>query len=217
MESGKYIVDIVSEIFSHLVAVFLVYAFFKTIAIILDRIFLPRKVSPPAIGYVGTIDVEDLETKYRQVFQDKEILDVDELISSSVRLFQGVKFRGINSAEPGNDMVLFQYGTYEWNDGNGCHFEFTVARQVHYPEKNETRQLCITLLFNYELFTGIKKFNYGSYKFHLIDDFAEYIKSSPGYEAAKKAGKTKYIIQLIKVSVKPEVDAIPDEIVITGE
>lgn len=46
------------------------------------------------------------------------------------------------------DMLLFQYGTYDWQDGRGTLFNVNLTRQVEVPNEEEYIQLGLTLFYD---------------------------------------------------------------------
>jgi hypothetical protein len=56
--------------------------------------------------------------------------------------------RAAGCGEAGSDMLLFQWGTYDW--GEGAHFELDITRQVILPDEEDDDaiwQLHMTYLF----------------------------------------------------------------------
>lgn len=57
----------------------------------------------------------------------------DALVRLSMELYQDIKVGEIFSDPPDDDMLLFQYGIYNWQDKDGEHFSFDITRQLTEP------------------------------------------------------------------------------------
>ena len=53
-------------------------------------------------------------------------MDIPQLVESALSFFETVKAAGLAEGS-GTDMLLFQWGVYNW--GRGEHFEFDITRQ----------------------------------------------------------------------------------------
>ncbi|WP_397472050.1 hypothetical protein [Rheinheimera sp.] len=67
-----------------------------------------------------------------------------DLFAEQVKLYQSIQFP--NCTEADDDMLLFQWGTFDW--GEGKFFELDLTRQLTDKEANgDVVQLCCTLKF----------------------------------------------------------------------
>lgn len=130
--------------------------------------------------------LKKLENEYRKAISEKEILTVDELIDIAIILFKKIRVDKIDYTESFNDMLLFQYGVYNWGNENGNHFSFDITRQIITPEEDEPYQLRLVLIFKPFEFSNIKTYDIWSNDFNSLDDFVNHIKSTSGYELASK-------------------------------
>ena len=130
--------------------------------------------------------LQDIEDNYRDEINEKEILNTDAFISLSIILFEKIKIKGIADMNSYSDMLLFQYGFYDWGDKNGRCFEFDITRQFCDPVENEPYQLNFTLLFEPAAFSKIEPYSCWSDDFNSIENFSDYIKSTSGYKIACK-------------------------------
>lgn len=130
--------------------------------------------------------LEKLENEYRKIIREKEILTVDEMIDIAINLFKKIRVDKIDYTEPFNDMLLFQYGVYDWGDENGNHFSFDITRQIITPEEDEPYQLSLILIFELSAFLKIKPYDIWSNDFNSMEDFVDHIKSTSGYKLASK-------------------------------
>ena len=76
-------------------------------------------------------------------------LSAGEAVDTAIGFFESERADDVE-AEMG-DMLLYQWGTYDWHDGNGPSFQFELARQFviagFSPEQADDGmwQLCLTL------------------------------------------------------------------------
>ncbi|MCL2695811.1 MAG: hypothetical protein FWE69_05750 [Clostridiales bacterium] len=133
-----------------------------------------------------TTTLQGLENEYHKSFGEREILSADELIAFAVTLFNEIKTEGFSDESSNEDMLLFQYGVYDWGDENGKHFSFDITRQIFDPEEDEPYQLKCTLIFEPTAFMKIESYNDWSDLYDCVEGFVDHIKSTAGYEAASK-------------------------------
>lgn len=130
--------------------------------------------------------LKKLENEYREIIREKEILSLDEFIDTAINLFKMIRVDKIDYTESFNDMLLFQYGVYNWGDENGNHFSFDITRQIIAPEEDEPYQLSLILIFEPSSFLEIKPYDVWSNDFNSVEDFVNHIKSTSGYKLASK-------------------------------
>jgi hypothetical protein len=112
-------------------------------------------------------------------FNNGQLSSADEIINVSLTLFQEIKIKGIAGAEDG-DMLLFQYGTYDW--GKGRFFEFNITRQFIKQNEDEPYQLSMTLFFEP---IECKSYTCWSNNFDDLGKWVENIKETEGYKLVK--------------------------------
>ena len=87
------------------------------------------------------------------------------------------------------DMLLFQYGVYDWGDGN--YFEYDITRQVIFNSPTRTDddaifQISLTYRFSPEKYSKLKSSNKWSMDFNnSTTDFKKYINNSTATEMVK--------------------------------
>ncbi|MBN8650372.1 MAG: hypothetical protein J0L67_03040 [Cytophagales bacterium] len=96
-----------------------------------------------------------------------------------------------------DDMLLFQYGTYDW-DGSGGKFEFNLTRQIADPDDEEFYQVKLTLYYKATDIGEIESFNLWSIDKPTIDDWQKAIKDTEGFKRAIKARPFDYKVELTK-------------------
>ncbi|WP_102795620.1 hypothetical protein [Bowmanella denitrificans] len=80
--------------------------------------------------------IENLVTKF-------ESYSGFAILRRQIELFENFTFEGFLSTD--EDMLLFQWGCYEW--GEGEFFEIDLTRQLSGPPDTNTEQLSCTLYF----------------------------------------------------------------------
>jgi hypothetical protein len=130
------------------------------------------------------VTLKNIENEYkewiRKNFNDGQLTNANEIINTSLTLFQEIKVKGIVSDDEDGDMLLFQYGTYDW--GNGKFFEFNITRQFIKVNEDEPYQLSMTLFFEQ---IECKSYNSWSNDFDNLEKWIENIKETEGYKLIK--------------------------------
>ncbi len=126
--------------------------------------------------------LQKIESEYRNVIGKTRFLGTDEFISLAIKLFKTIKIDDMSDSDDFDDMLLFQYGVYDWGDKNGLHSSFDISRQFCIPSEDEPYQINFTLIFEETLFAGLEPHSEWSDGFDCIDTFCEYIKSTPAYK-----------------------------------
>ena len=100
---------------------------------------------------------------------------------------------------PDYDMLLFQYGTYDW-DGTGAKFELNFTRQIADPdpEEDEFYQIDITLFYDPEDFDELESFNTWSIDSPSLNNWADKVKNTAGFEQSTKYKPKKFEIGINK-------------------
>ena len=123
-------------------------------------------------------------------FGDGKGIKVDSLsLSDFPRLlidyYQDVEFTEVDRADNG-DMLLFQYGTYDWGDGR--YFEIGFTRQFYQifgdAADHEVIQQSFTFYFDPERFQHIGSFDLWSNAAATLALYEKAIASSQGYRQA---------------------------------
>jgi len=146
------------------------------------------------------IPLSELKIKYLIAIKSFEEsggkLTPDALIQLSVQLFQNVRVEEINTKEADDDMLLFQYGTYNWYDEVGEHFSIDITRQLTMDEEDgDMFQLSWSLIYDPAPFIDVKDDNSWCRHFTTMNEWEGYIKSTAGYQrACSIAPKTSKLI-----------------------
>ncbi len=64
-----------------------------------------------------------------------------------IDFYGDILLEGVDYDIPDNDMLLFQYGIYDWQDGNGENFSVDITRQFLLDNNEEAYQLRFTLFY----------------------------------------------------------------------
>ena len=85
-------------------------------------------------------------------------------------------------------MLLFQYGIYDWGEGET--FEINLTRQLmrqHSDEDDDDSnifQLGITFYYDSKSFLSVEDFNHWSFSDPNIEQFHQFFKGTEGYKIA---------------------------------
>src|SRR5262245_30594662 len=110
-----------------------------------------------------------------------------EGITLMLGFYQAERAEGCEIEEDG-DMLLYQWGCYDW--GQGETFEFNITRQFMDAagEDEDIRQLSLT--FKFKPTESLRKLAGGNRWWHSPEEvgaFQSFIESSPAYKAVAKA------------------------------
>ena len=134
--------------------------------------------------------------KVEGLIHSSPTLNIDDALEVTLDFFKNFKISGVDTTVTDNDMLLFQYGTYDWHDGKGENFTVNLTRQF-YVENNDSEefyQLGLTLYYESKNFIDIKSFNKWSIEFSKIDDWEKSIKDTPAFKKARKINATTFDI-----------------------
>ena len=108
--------------------------------------------------------------------------------------YRDVKFEEYSDIEADEDVLLFQYGIYDW--GNGRFFEADFTRQYYkvFSDEGDNKviQQRFTFYFDPSVFGTLKAFNLWSNDYNDLSIFESNIRSSEGYIAALKCELIKF-------------------------
>jgi hypothetical protein len=137
-----------------------------------------------------------ITSSFKKYLKDQGIKEKDISLKTLPDLFLAfyldVPFETIDKEEDG-DMLLFEYGTFNW--GQGANFQIGLTRQLigMHDDEEEAEdymyQLQVTLFYNPSEFESLPAFNKWSNEFSDLNDFKNMIVNSAGYQVAlsKKA------------------------------
>jgi hypothetical protein len=143
--------------------------------------------------------MQKLKNKLKQIVKSHL---ADNNISPEIAIDAMIEFYGQNKSQtpaetPDNDMLLFQYGSYDW-DGKGKKFELDITRQITDPKDDEFYQISLTLYYKTDDIGDIKSFNLWSIDKSTIADWITTIKSTEGFKQATSATPFHYKVDLNK-------------------
>lgn len=119
-------------------------------------------------------------------------LSLDLFPQIFIEYFQEIKFEEVEEENDG-DMILFQYGIYNW--GKGRVFELNFTRQFCevFPEveAHQIFQLGVTFYYNSESFTELTSLTKWSNEFESMREFENVITHSDGFKSAIKTNPIK--------------------------
>lgn len=131
-------------------------------------------------------------------FMEGKGLRVEGLSLSSfpgliVDYYRGIEFAELKKEEDG-DLLLFQYGIYDW--GKGSFFEVDFTRQYYesFPETDDHSifQQSFTFYFDPAKFSEVPSFNIWSNDCADLQTFENAVTTSAGYMTARRYAPTKF-------------------------
>ncbi|MCE3283110.1 MAG: hypothetical protein K0Q66_1847 [Chitinophagaceae bacterium] len=151
-----------------------------------------------------TLALTEIEAYYNKeihkFLRNGDSLTPDALIDFSVKWFNEIKAKHVSTEkDKDKDMLLFQYGTYDWGDDKGKHFSFEIARQFVLDDSEEFFQLRFTLIYDPKDFTTCESDDMWNIDFDSMDQWIENIKKTCGYERAVSIPIKAYEIKLEQI------------------
>ena len=132
------------------------------------------------------IALTDMESTYRAAIDaalDDRPPTPAQLVDISARLFAEIQ----PECDPGNpdsDMLLFQYGVYDWGNEHGRHFALDITRQVIAAGQYEPYQLSFTLIYDPAPFENTGFHERWSADFPDLAGFVAHIRAANGFKEA---------------------------------
>ncbi len=127
--------------------------------------------------------------KVNDLIDDKNRLVVNELLQLMIDFYNEYQIQKVDSTIPDSDMLLFEYGIYDWQDGKGENFTISIVRQFYIEdEENEGfSQLHLVLYFDKDEFKGAEaSSNKWSVDFENIDEWKQYVIKMPGFKLVEE-------------------------------
>lgn len=118
-------------------------------------------------------------------------INVNRALQLIIDFFNNYEIRNVDLSIPDNDMLLFEYGIYNWQDGKGENYTIGMARQFYIEENdNGFSQLHLVLYFNTEGFEQIQPSSTWSVGFENTEQWIKHISHTEGFtQAAGKPAK----------------------------
>jgi len=127
-------------------------------------------------------------------------LNVDPLVSSALNFYREVRFFGLSS-EPRSDMLLYQWGVYNW--GKGENFEFDITRQFiegNAHDDEAISQMRLTAYFEPKpSLRNISAGNRWCESLAEVPEFERFVLSSAAYNSARQLTPSKIELSWGKV------------------
>jgi hypothetical protein len=125
----------------------------------------------------------------------------DKVFPVTFDLYRDERIEGTSLGNDG-DMLLFQWGTYDW--GAGRHFELDLTRQAilepEDPDEDpEILQLRCTFRYAPELFADLPSGNRWCYSPEDVQAFSDFVLSSPGLALALQREPASLVVRIDSV------------------
>ena len=141
------------------------------------------------------ITLNDVENEYRSEIQKalaSKKPTVEFLLEISPTLFQKIKIKDISEDDKSSDMLLYQYGIYNWGNEWGEHFSFDITRQFIMPPGDEPYQLSLSLIYEQDAFKHVGHYDCWSMDYADIEKFISHVKATDGFKEAQKHKPKEY-------------------------
>ena len=151
-----------------------------------------------------TIPLKEMENVYREAVQhyaDKgKLITVDKWVDIALNLYENALIESVPTNRLGNDadMLLFQYGTYNWGGDLGEHFSFDITRQI-IDENEEMYQLIFALIYPSSDFKKVNSFNSWNTNLPTLEEWRNLIKTTKGYKQCITADIKQHQISFFRV------------------
>lgn len=144
-------------------------------------------------GPQQTMDPSDARMELGRLVAERhlelEALTPRQGMAVSLGFYQTVRARGCD-LEADADMLLFQWGTHDW--GEGEHFEVSVVRQFLVPQGEEDPDILqLSLTFRFpatDLLRGFGSGNRWCDSPSRLDEMRTFIEASPAFAAVADRG-----------------------------
>lgn len=124
-----------------------------------------------------------------------QLLSVPEFVNAALAFYKEVRCAGLAS-DAGSDMLLFQWGVYDWGDGE--QFELDITRQFIERGKEDDdaiSQLRMTAYFPPEDLRHIEAGNQWCEHFVQLERFRSFIENSIPYKVAGGVASQRIVIE----------------------
>jgi hypothetical protein len=143
------------------------------------------------------VTLGEIESNYRTIIEaaigDKQPT-AQLLVELSIKLYADFKVEGIGD-DGDNDMLLFQYGVYDWGDENGRNFSLDITRQFMLPSTYEPYQLSFSQIFAPVPFENIRSYDCWYPDYGDLESFVSHTKTTEGFKAAENNAPKAYNIR----------------------
>ena len=119
---------------------------------------------------------------------DDKILDLNQVINVIINEYENIQIENIDQDNPDKDMLLFEYGNYDWN-GNGLKFILSLKRQIFLKDMDECCYYGWRIFFKTKDIGEINNFSKWCFNKNELMNWKSKIKSTKGF---LKASEIKY-------------------------
>ena len=94
------------------------------------------------------------------------------------------------------DMLLFEYGNFDWWDEEGERFELSFSRQIALDKLDGFEKISITLYYQSRFFGDIEAFDLWSIEFESLEKWKDTVQHSEGFIRASQNQISNFLIEL---------------------
>jgi hypothetical protein len=154
------------------------------------------------------VRTNEAEAAFRRYLEQRGLvasqLSAEEAVDAAIGFFESERADDVE-AEMG-DMLLFQWGTYDWHDGSGSSFQFELARQFvvagSAPEQADDAMWQLRLTLHYPPSGAADAVGAGDRWCERVADvgaFRTFIRTTPALTFAAGAGPDRVELSLDQV------------------
>lgn len=153
---------------------------------------------------IKTIPLVEMESVYRkavQYYSDKgEVITVQNWVDIALYLYENTLVKGVPTTrlENDDDILLFQYGTYNWGGDLGEHFSFDITRQI-IDENEQMFQLKFALIYSSSNFIKVDNFNSWNTSLPILEEWRNLIENTEGFQRCVGAEIKEYHIRFFEL------------------
>ena len=133
------------------------------------------------------MDLTAVEQRFRHRIdsanRDLSTLDVGEGIKLMLSFYEEERTEGCEVSDD-SDMLLYQWGTYDWGEGEG--FEFNITRQLIGPGGEDEDIFQLSLIFRFAPTVesrAVEKGNRWCSRPNEVESFRDFIHNSAAFKA----------------------------------
>jgi hypothetical protein len=132
------------------------------------------------------LEISQIEGEFKRIAEQQTPKDLtltpENALDLMIEFYHSAHVKGVDSDIPDNDMILFQYGTYDWQDGNGRRFSLDFTRQFILETEDEPYQLSLILYYSSDTIGDMESYSRWSIIDPSISDWATEIRSTMGFK-----------------------------------
>jgi hypothetical protein len=143
---------------------------------------------------------DNIESVFKEKVNELSAITVNTCLDLIVDFYNNNLISDVDTNYPESDMLLFEYGTYDWQDGKGENFSIGLTRQFYTGKIGEGELFNLQLLLYYDKdnFDETEPYNKWSDEFDTIEDWAKNIIKTDGFKRTENMTPKSYDVFITK-------------------